>query len=228
MHIALMSTVRSLVSSLACLTLLVLSGCQSSQSSKGKLSGDVYTSPHGNFSMSIPLDSSLGRRIQDDARALPDKEGFLTVHNDSGVLRSVQWAALSAGTLAEFNADLPGTLRAFYPECVVALIDSKCPGTRSLRDEPLPDAPIPAHFGVVSIPKGSTLMKADSPGTTAEPLDTVRAYLVFVREGYAYILGCATSADAMNADVTLTPARIDEYKRILGELRSSMRFPAAP
>lgn len=229
MHTAHASTRRPLVRSLACLIVLALSACQSSSPSKGRISDGVYISPHGNFSLPMPLDAGVGCRVQDDARDLQGKEGYLTVSNDFGALRSVQWAALAGKSRGQFESKLPESLDALYRDGVVGVIAKSFPRTRSLHDEPLMDAPSPAHFGVVFIPKGSTLVKADSMGApTGERPDTVRAYLVFARDGYAYILGCATSADAMKADTTLTPERLDGYKRILGEMRSSMRFAAVP
>jgi hypothetical protein len=229
MHIALTSTARLLVVSLACLIVLVLSACQSSRPSKGKLSGDVYTSPHGNFSMPIPLESGLGRRIEDDATDPPGEEGHLSVSNDYGTLRTIQWVALPDAARAALEAAPLDRLRDLYRDGVVGLIANKIPGTRSLHDESMPDASAPAHFGVVFIPNGSTLVKGNVLGlSTGERLDTVRAYMAFAQDGYAYILGCATNADAMQADTTMTPERLDKYKLTLGKMRSSMRFPAAP
>jgi hypothetical protein len=49
---------------------LLLAACQSSAPTKGRIDDDTYRSPHGNYTMPIPLDADHGRRIMDDARDL--------------------------------------------------------------------------------------------------------------------------------------------------------------
>lgn len=205
----------------------LLAGCRSTAPTKGKVAGDVYTSPHGNFSLPLPIDTKFGRRVQDDARDVQGKEGYLSVSDDFGELRSVEYAEIpAAGRASVEGAALPETLRAFYREAMVNLKAQQFPGLRSLHEEPVPDALAPAHFGVIFIPGGSTLVRGNMFGLpSGDRNDTVRAYLVFVRDGYIYCLGCATGRDAIDADVTLTPERLDGYKSTLADLRSRMRFP---
>lgn len=210
---------------------VLLASCLSSGSgpTKGKIEEDTYLSPHGNYSMPLPMDSKFGRRIQDDAREVQGKEGYVSISNDFGLLRSVEYAEIPAAARAHFEgAALPESLRVFYRDGVVGMRVQNFPGIRSLCDEALAGAPGPAHFGVVFIPDGSTLVRGNAIGLpTDDRNDTVRAFLVFAQDGYLYTLGCASSQDATEPDLTLTPERLEDYKVALGEMRASMRFAPA-
>lgn len=211
--------------------LFLLASCLSSGSgpSKGKLEKNTYHSPHGNYSMPIPMDSGFGRRIQDDARDVSGKEGYVSISNDFGALCSVEYAQIPAAASAHFEGTaLPESLRTFYRDGVVGMRSQSFPGIRSLHDEALAGAPGPAHFGIVFIPDGSTLVRGNMLGLpTDDRNDTVRAFLVFTQDGFLYTLGCASSQDATEPELTLTPERLEGYKHTLGEMRASMRFAPA-
>lgn len=210
------------------LAALLFAACQTNPPTKGKLEGDTYSSPHGNFTMPIPLGGGLGRRVTDDARDLQGKEGFVSILNDFGEVRSVEYAELPAAERERYaHGEQPRLLEWIYREGVVGLRAQKFPGMRSLHDEPLESAEGPAHFGIAFIPGGSALVGANALGLpSSEHYDTLRAFLVFTRDGFAYTLGCTYNADAMKPDLALTPERIERYKSSLVAMRSSMRFPA--
>ena len=76
-------------------------------------------------------------------------------------------------------------------------------------------------------PGGSTLVSADAIGLpSSQHHDTVRALLVFARDGFVYTLGSATGQDALEPDLALTPERIEGYEQTLDAMRASMRFAA--
>lgn len=209
------------------LAALILTACPSNPPTKGKIDGGSYASPHGNYTMQIPLGPGLGRRITDDAREVQGKEGYVSILNDFGEVRSVEYVEIPAAETQRFAGDnLPYSLQSGYREGFVASKLEQFPGTRSLHDEPLENADGRAHFGIVFIPGGSPLVRANALGLPSnEHLDTLRSYLVFARDGFLYILGCTFSADGIEPDLTLTPERIDAYKRSLDAMRAGMSFP---
>ena len=213
--------------SVAALAVLLLTSCPSNPPTKGKLDGDVYASPHGNFTMAIPLGPGLGRVVRDDASDLRGKEGFVSIHNDFGDVRSVEYAEIPATETDRFEGgDVQGSLRWGYHEIVVASRLKDFPGTRSLHDEGLECEDGPAHFGIVFIPGGSALVRANAIGLpSSKHCDTLRGFLVFTRDGFFYVLGCTFSHDGIEPDIALTPKGIDAYKRALVAMRAGMRFP---
>jgi len=206
---------------------LLLAACQTNPPTKGKVEGGIYSSPDGNYTMPIPLGGEFGRRIMDDARDLQGKEGFVSILNDFGEVRSVEYTELPAAERERFaGGELPGLLEWFYRDGVVGLKSQKFPGMRSLHDEALESEDGPAHFGIAFVPGGSALVGANVLGLPSnEHKDSLRAFLVFARDGFAYNLGCTYSEDALKPDLALTPARIERYKGSLVAMRSSMRFP---
>src|SRR5690349_11215810 len=218
---------EALVACAAPLALLMLAACPSNPPTKGKFDGEVYASPHGNYSIPMPFGSGLGRVVRDDARDLQGKEGVVSIFNDMGDLRTVEYTEIPETERDRFEGgDVQGSLRWGYREGVVTSRLKDFPGTRSLHDEALELEDGPAHFGIAFIPGGSVLVPANAIGLpSSKHCDTLRGFLVFTRDGFFYVLGCTYSDDGIKPDLALTPAHIDAYKRSLVALRASMRFP---
>ena len=198
----------------------------------GHVSGDVYTSPLDNFSVPIPLPAGYGRTIQDDVKydeAFGD-EGYVSFFNDFGRLWRIDYTELKehSDSVRETPEQVEGLLRKAFHEGILANIRTLRPESTSWATGFVGSGYPRAYFGVISIPQGSTLVKANMLGlSTGERLDTERAYLLFLHEGFFYGLSTA-DAEWGNApteqDGRPSPERIAKWQRELEGFRARIQY----
>jgi len=199
---------------------LLLAGCRTA-ALKGAFADDLYRSPHGNYSFAVP-ELRPGRTLVDEAGDAHGRTGFFSAGSEIGDLVSIEYFEIPAAKREQFQGSaVADALSAFYRDGYVPMKAKAFAGLRSIHDEAVQDAGRTAHFGVLYIPHGSTMADGKRPSGA---LDTVRAFLAFVEGDVVYTLGCTRSRDALHGDAELTESEIADYRTLLADLRSRMRF----
>ena len=169
----------SIVAVLACLLVGCVSGGHRG-SDEAPPSGSIYRSPQGNFTCTVPNLLRPGAR---QVEHVGDGMANVTFSDDMGAMLRIESIKLP-DTLTITPENLPKQLDRCYDATVMDLFRSVAADTVTLHREQLTTAAGQTLFAVVQIPHGSTLANAD----TGQRPDSVRGVMVFVQQGYFYLL----------------------------------------
>ncbi|MGI8502371.1 MAG: hypothetical protein ACR2LR_14725 [Hassallia sp.] len=142
----------------------------------------VYESPLGNFSVSIPVDSQQGGRVQ-------SQEGVVGFSDDYGTLLRIDYYTLTPEEEEEIESmGLEKYLQSvLIDKYVPQAISASLPDAKVEHNEYLEDTMDGAYFVLVNMPKGSTISKQENNGT-ATRMDTYRGLLSFFNGDFLYIV----------------------------------------
>ncbi|GAX42182.1 hypothetical protein NIES4075_31820 [Tolypothrix sp. NIES-4075] len=142
----------------------------------------VYESPLGNFSVSIPVDSQQGGRVQ-------SQEGVVGFSDDYGTLLRIDYYTLTPEEEEEIESmGLEKYLQSvLIDKYVPQAISASLPDTKVEHNEYLEDIMDGAYFVLVNMPKGSTISKRENNGT-ATKMDAYRGLLSFFNGEFLYIV----------------------------------------
>jgi hypothetical protein len=142
----------------------------------------VYESPLGNFSVSIPVDSQQGGRVQ-------SQEGVVGFSDDYGTLLRIDYYTLTPEEEEEIESmGLEKYLQSvLIDKYIPQAISASLPDAKVERNEYLEDTMDGAYFVLVNMPKGSTISKQENNGT-ATRMDAYRGLLSFFNGEFLYIV----------------------------------------
>ncbi|MGI2907530.1 hypothetical protein [Tolypothrix sp. VBCCA 56010] len=142
----------------------------------------VYESPLGNFSVSIPVDSQQGGRVQ-------SQEGVVGFSDDYGTLLRIDYYTLTPEEEEEIESmGLEKYLQAvLIDKYIPQAISASLPDAKVEHNEYLESTMDGAYFVLVSMPKGSTIYKRENNGT-ATKMDAYRGLLSFFNGDFLYIV----------------------------------------
>ena len=143
--------------------------------------GDLYVSPEGNFSVSIPVDEQRGGRIDEE-------EGSVAFSDDFGVLLKIDYFPI-AGEVEETIESVgeEAYLKSFLDNFVSQAILTNIANSKLLHTEYLEDEE--AYFAVVDLPAGATMSVQKNQGP-ATRLDAYRGLLAFIADDFCYTVSC--------------------------------------
>jgi hypothetical protein len=202
------------------LPLLFLPGCATT---KGKVSDGNYYAPLNNFVMPLPRLQPMfgGLRVQDEN---DEEGGMVSVHDDVGNNQGVTYVRLPANaeTVHSDPAKRDSAYRSFVHDYALpSLFRPVSSQSKIVREEFLYSGPDQAFFAVVVIPEGSTLMDVK----TGKRLESIRALLVFDKNGFIYMLHVEmnTAFDGVDA-ASLAVKDLKTDQDMLQRMRASIRF----
>ncbi|MCV3213201.1 hypothetical protein OGM63_06630 [Plectonema radiosum NIES-515] len=142
----------------------------------------VYESPLGNFSVSIPVDSQQGGIVQ-------SQEGVVGFSDDYGTLLRIDYYTLTPEEEEEIESmGLEKYLQSvLIDKYIPQAISASLPDAYVERNEYLEDTMDGAYFVLVNMPKGSTISKQENNGTAAR-MDAYRGLLSFFNGEFLYIV----------------------------------------
>ena len=145
----------------------------------------LYVSPVGNFTVAIPVDPESGGRMQDE----PGTVGF---SDDFGKLFRIDYfqqidPQAEDQKIAEFGAET--YLKSLLDSYVSQAILEPLSGSSILSESYLEDLQDGAYFMVVDMPKGATISVSKN-GAPSERLDAYRGIIVFIQNGFSYVISC--------------------------------------
>ena len=191
---------------------------------KGKVKKGVYHAPAGNFSLLIPKDLpgwAGSVRVHTSEGYAPDATmGVVSFADDFGKVFGIAYLRAHENSLPHL-ADTTKTyalleewIRQFAMPNFFLMVH---PGSLLLRVERTRFAGAPAALGLVNVPQGST-MSVVSAGQT-RMLDSRRGLLVFVREGYVYMLYNETLAKGEALTDSTAALELDLDARVRAKLQ---------
>lgn len=142
----------------------------------------VYESPLGNFSVSIPVDSQQGGRVQ-------SQEGVVGFSDDYGTLLRIDYYNLTPEEEEEIESmGLEKYLQSvLIDKYIPQAISASLPDAKVEHNEYLESTMDGAYFVLVNMPKGSTISKQENNGT-ATKMDAYRGLLSFFNGDFLYIV----------------------------------------
>ncbi|MBW4569813.1 MAG: hypothetical protein KME31_17830 [Tolypothrix carrinoi HA7290-LM1] len=142
----------------------------------------VYESPLGNFSVSIPVDSQQGGIVQ-------SQEGVVGFSDDYGTLLRIDYYNLTPEEEEEIESmGLEKYLQSvLIDKYVPQAISASLPDAKVEHNEYLESTMDGAYFVLVNMPKGSTISKRENNGT-ATRMDAYRGLLSFFNGEFLYIV----------------------------------------
>jgi hypothetical protein len=147
----------------------------------------VYESPLGNFSVSIPVDPQQGGRVQ-------EQEGTVGFSDDYGTLVKIDYYALTPEEEEEIESmGLEKYLQSvLIDKYLPQAISASLPDTKVEHNEYLEDTMDGAYFVLVNLPKGSKTSKQENNGTAIK-MDAYRGLLSFFNGEFLYIVSSQRS-----------------------------------
>ncbi|ARV62503.1 hypothetical protein BZZ01_31195 [Nostocales cyanobacterium HT-58-2] len=143
---------------------------------------NIYESPSGNFTVSIPVDIREGGRIQ-------TQDGLVNFSDDSGTLLRIDYYPISSGKAEEIDSVGQEEylrsllLNKYVPQTIVANL----PDAQVKYTEYLEDILEGAYFVLVDMPEVSTTSKTGNNGT-ATKLKAYRGLLAFNYGDFLYVV----------------------------------------
>jgi hypothetical protein len=173
----------------------------------GRLEGDTYVSPTGEFRIRAPVLPELGGTIE-------DSDSVVTFHDDFGTHLSIACFDLDATQRWEFETrGRRDYLLYFFTEIVLANFQSRFPGSRIESARYLPDLLEGAMIAFALLPGGSNFAEPPSlvDGSAPVPVVAKRGSLLFVRHRHVYVVSLELAERAtQRSTYNLSPAQEDE------------------
>ncbi|MHC5824785.1 MAG: tellurite resistance TerB family protein, partial [Nostoc sp.] len=142
----------------------------------------IYQSPLGNFTVTIPVDPQQGGRIQ-------SQEGVVGFSDDIGTLLRIDYYPFPLEQLEELESvgqeEYLQTI--LVDKYVPQAIFTNVPDASVEYSEYLEDTLRGAYYVLIDMPKGSTISKQENNGTAIR-LDAYRGLLTFIRGEFLYIV----------------------------------------
>ncbi|MEH2373748.1 hypothetical protein [Nostoc sp.] len=142
----------------------------------------IYQSPLGNFTVTIPVDPQQGGRIQ-------SQEGVVGFSDDIGTLLRIDYYPFPLEQLEELESvgqeEYLQTI--LVDKYVPQAIFTNVPDASVEYSEYLEDILRGAYYVLIDMPKGSTISKQENNGTAIR-LDAYRGLLTFVSGEFLYIV----------------------------------------
>jgi len=150
----------------------------------GRMEGDTYISPTGEFRIRAPVLPELGGTIEDG-------DSVVTFHDDFGTHLSIACFAFDATQRWEYETrDLRDYLLYFFNEVVLANFQSRFPGSRIESARFLPGLLDGTLIAYALLPGGSNF--AEPPSVVGGPVSNQvvakRGSLLFVRHRHIYVV----------------------------------------
>ncbi len=148
---------------------------------------EVYESPLGNFTVSIPVAAQQGGRVQ-------SQEGVVSFSDDYGTLLRIDYYPLPPEEAEEIESMgqekyLQSVLVDRY---VPQAISANLPDAKVEHKEYLEDTIEGAYFVLVNMPKGSTISKQENNGN-ATRMDAYKGLLSFINGEFLYVVSSQRS-----------------------------------
>ncbi|AFY42757.1 hypothetical protein [Nostoc sp. PCC 7107] len=143
---------------------------------------DVYESPLGNFTVSIPVDPTQGGKIQ-------TQEGVVGFSDDFGTLLRIDYYPLPPEQLEELESEGQEeylkniVVDKYIPQAIFTNVSD----AQIKYSEYLEETFAGAYYALVDMPKGSTMSQQGNNGT-ATRLDAYRGLLAFINGEFLYIV----------------------------------------
>jgi len=173
----------------------------------GRLEGDTYVSPTGEFRIRPPVLPELGGTIV-------DTDSVVTFHDDFGTHLSIACFDLDATQRWEFETrGRRDYLLYFFTDIVLANFQSRFPGSRIEGARYLPDLLEGTMIAFALLPGGSNFAEPPSilGGPAPDPVIAKRGSLLFVRHRHVYVVSLELSERAtQRSTYNLTPAQEDD------------------
>jgi hypothetical protein len=152
-----------------------------------ELDREVYESPLGNFTVTVPIN------LQDKGR-IDAQEGVVSFSDDSGTLLRIDYFRLTSQEFEQIDTvGQEEYLRSILlNKHVPSTLASGIPDARVGYTEYLPDTLEGAYFALIDVPKGSTISKTQNNGTAIR-LNAYRGLLAFIYRDFLYIVSTQRS-----------------------------------
>lgn len=143
---------------------------------------DLYSSPEGNFTVSIPVTPDAGGKIQ-------TAEGMVSFSDDYGTLLRIDYYLIPPSQRAEIDYSVREQyfesvlLNKYIPQAIVANLSSAFVE----YTEFLPNEMQGAYFALVNMPGGCTISKQENNGHP-QRLDAFRGIIAFQQHDFIYIV----------------------------------------
>jgi hypothetical protein len=172
----------------------------------GRMEGDTYVSPTGEFRIRAPVLPELGGMIEDN-------ESVVTFHDDFGTHLSIACFSFNATQRWEFETrDRRDYLLYFFTDFVLANFQARYPGSRIESARYLPNLLDGSLIAYALLPGGSNF--EEPPVVDASPTDRVvakRGSVLFVRHRHIYVVSLELAERAtQRSTYALTTAQEDE------------------
>ncbi|RUT06700.1 hypothetical protein DSM106972_029570 [Dulcicalothrix desertica PCC 7102] len=143
---------------------------------------DLYSSPEGNFTVSIPVTPDAGGKIQ-------TAEGMVSFSDDYGTLLRIDYYLIPPSQRAEIDDSVREQyfesvlLDKYIPQAIVANLSSASVEYTGF----LPNEMQGAYFALVNMPGGCTISKQENNGHP-QRLDAFRGIIAFQQHDFIYIV----------------------------------------
>jgi hypothetical protein len=188
----------------------------------GSVSGGVYTSPTGAFSIEVPVLASLGGAVSDTPKVVIFQDNFgLQVSVGAFVQDATQkWELSTRGT--------KDYLIYFLSTYVLPDFRSYCPKTTVESAVFSPELMEGTVFAYLLMPGGSMFEVQDVFGHRGAPPVAKRGNMIFVKNGFTFVISTELSERVTEgSSYNKTPQEENKilHARLLGIVRK-MQFPA--
>ncbi|MEJ1972003.1 MAG: hypothetical protein WDM96_05830 [Lacunisphaera sp.] len=188
----------------------------------GRMEGDTYVSPTGEFRIRAPVLPELGGTIEDNS-------SVVTFHDDFGTHLSIACFDLDATQRWEFETrGLRDYLLYFFTDIVLANFKSRFPGSSIESARFLPDLAGGALIAYALLPGGSNFEEASrvAGGPPPAPVIAKRGSLLFVHHRHVYVLSLelAERATQRNSYHLTTQQEDDQLSTRLTAAAGRMTF----
>jgi hypothetical protein len=171
----------------------------------GRLEGDTYISPTGEFRIRAPVLPELGGAIE-------DTESVVTFHDDFGTHLSIACFDLDATQRWELDTrGLRDYLLYFFTDIVMANFQARFPGSRAESARFLPELLDGTLIAYALLPGGSNFAEPPSVVGASDPIIAKRGSLLFVRHRHVYVVSLELAERAtQRSTYNLTTAQEDD------------------
>jgi hypothetical protein len=184
---------------------------ESSSVIAGSVDGGVYTSPTGAFKIGIPVLPALGGEVHDTSNVVTFRDGFGTqISVGAFVHDATQRWELSTRGIKDY-------LVYFFGNYVLPDFRRFCPGTRIESAGFSVDLLDGALFTYILLPGGSMFATKPVFGDPADPPVAKRGNLLFVKNGYTYVVSTELS-ERVTEGSRYNKTEVEEDKILRGRL----------
>jgi len=173
----------------------------------GRLEGDTYISPTGEFRIRAPVLPELGGTIE-------DTDSVVTFHDDFGTHLSIACFDLDATQRWELDTrGLRDYLLYFFTDIVLVNFQTRYPGSRAESARFLPELLDGTIIAYALLPGGSNFAAPPSviDGAVSDPVVAKRGSLLFVRHRHVYVVSLELAERAtQRSTYNLTTAQEDD------------------
>lgn len=148
----------------------------------GRLEGETYISPTGEFRIRAPVLPELGGTIE-------DTDSVVTFHDDFGTHLSIACFDLDATQRWEFETrGQRDYLLYFFTDIVMANFQARFPGAKAESARFLPELLGGSLIAYALLPGGSNFAEPPSVVGATDPVIAKRGSLLFVRHRHVYVV----------------------------------------